>query len=107
MSRGAIKALGTNVRLKNKFGEGYSLKINFDQDKADEVAAYVKQISPQAELAESFPGNSTYEIPKQDFEMSVLLERLMDPQSTALIRDWGLSQTTLEDVFLNIVKNDE
>jgi len=23
------------------------------------------------------------------------------------ILDWGISQTTLEDVFLNIVKNDE
>jgi ATP-binding cassette subfamily A (ABC1) protein 3 len=37
MSRGNLRCLGTNVHLKNKFGEGYSLKVNFDPENADVV----------------------------------------------------------------------
>ena len=32
MARGNLSCLGTNVRLKNKYGEGYALKVNFNPD---------------------------------------------------------------------------
>ena len=38
MSRGNLKCLGTNVHLKNKFGEGYSLKINFNPENEEIVS---------------------------------------------------------------------
>jgi len=58
-------------------------------------------------LEEKFPGNFTYRIQKKDFVMSHILEHLLKDQSEYKIEDWGLSQTTLEDVFLTIVRNSE
>jgi len=107
ISRGTMKCLGSNIRLKNKFGAGYSFKINFNPEKADLAKEFVKKILPTAELQESFPGNFTYRIHRQDFVMSSTLQQVLSCKDEYGIRDWGISQTTLEDVFLNIVKNDE
>jgi len=107
MSRGALRAVGTNVRLKNKFGEGYSLKLNFDKDLQEKVEEFVAVIAPTSERVESYPGNQTYRISAKDFSMSKLLTQMIESKDKINIRDWGISQTTLEDVFLNIVKNDE
>ncbi len=69
--------------------------------------AGIKQVLPSAELEDSMPGNYTYRIPIQGFKMSSMLSALIDNKESMGIKDWGISQTSLEDVFLNIVKNDE
>jgi len=107
MSHGMLKCIGSNVRLKNKFGEGYTLKVNFNQENEEAVTSFVKEILPGSSLAESFPGNFSYSIPSKDLVMSTLISNLLSNKDKVGIKDWGISQTTLEDVFLNIVKHDE
>jgi len=107
MSHGILKCIGSNVRLKNKFGEGYTLKLNFDQENEEGITSYVKQILPTSHLAETFPGNFTFSVPTADLKMSYIISTLLAEREKRGIKDWGLSQTTLEDVFLNIVKHDE
>ncbi len=69
--------------------------------------AGIKEVLPNAELEESFSGNNTYRIPTEGFKMSSMLSALINGKEKMGINDWGISQTSLEDVFLNIVKNDE
>jgi len=107
MSRGALKCLGANVRLKNKFGEGYTLKINFDVEDEELATGYIKKILPQAVLIETFPGNYSYGIPSKDFVISKFLKKMIKKKDKYKIYDWGITQSSLQDVFLNIVKNDE
>jgi len=107
MSRGELKVIGSNVHLKNKYGEGYSLKVNFDEHNESQVKDYISHIIPSAKLTEEMPGNLTYQISSQSFVMSELLNNFIGANKNDLIKDWGISQTTLEDVFLNIVKTDE
>lgn len=107
MSKGNLKCLGSNVRLKNKFGEGYSLKVNFSPENEELTTGFVKKILPTASPEESFAGNITYRIPSAGFAMSELLTQMIQHKDDAKILDWGVSQTTLEDVFLNIVRSDE
>jgi len=105
MSKGLLKAIGSNVRLKNKFGEGYSLKLNVIHEKEEEVIQLISKILPEAELVDHLPGSLTFRVSK-NLKMSQLLTDLSNFKGGG-ISDWGLSQTTLEDVFLNIVKKDE
>lgn len=128
MSRGCLQCLGSNVRLKNKFGEGYTLKINFNPKDVDQVTSFISSMLPNSKLTESFPGiffnffnfkinliflffsfkgNYTYQIPSEGFSLSSLFNTLVKQKDSVGILDWGVSQTSLEDVFLNIVKRDE
>jgi len=107
MAGGSIQCIGSNVRLKNRFGEGYSLHLNFDLEDYDTVTSYIKSLLPSAIITENFPGHLTFGIPTKDLQMSATLSSLLQDKEKSKIKDWGISQTTLEDVFLNIVKKDE
>jgi len=107
MSKGNLRCLGANVHLKNKFGEGYTLNVNFDPQDEETTTGFLKKILPNATIEESFAGNVSYRIPSKEFVMSDLLSQMIENKEAAKILDWGVSQTTLEDVFLNIVRKDE
>ena len=54
-----------------------------------------------------FAGNAAYQIPSTNLVISELFEVMEEKKDEAGITDWGISQTSLEDVFLTIVRNDE
>lgn len=108
MSRGLLKCVGTSLHLKNKFGEGFRLSINFDERDQEKAMGYVHDTIPQAKILVSFAGNVTYEIAKtKDFRVSKVFQDMEANKELYGIKDWALSQTTLEDVFLSIIRSDE
>eukprot|EP01087_Luapelamoeba_hula_P013768 TRINITY_DN395_c6_g1_i1.p1 TRINITY_DN395_c6_g1~~TRINITY_DN395_c6_g1_i1.p1 ORF type:complete len:890 (-),score=121.35 TRINITY_DN395_c6_g1_i1:212-2881(-) len=107
MSKGALRCVGPQQQLKQRFGQGYSLKVNFDAQQADDVDRLIKKILPTAVCIEDFIGSRTYQIPTEDVVISRLFELMQEQQNMAGITDWGINQTSLEDVFLHIVRNDE
>lgn len=106
MSRGRLKCIGTQERLKTKFGTGYSLTLFCSEDKVDATTSFMESKFPFAELDESFAGTLSFKIPKDKLVVSELFA-VMQQEKPAFIHDWGLSMTTLEDVFVNIAKMDE
>lgn len=107
MSKGELKCLGPNLHLKNKFGQGYVLKVSFDSDHESSVTGFVKENWPSATLSESFPGYHSYTIPRTQIVMSQLFTTMTANSSKYGIIDWGISQTSLEEVFLRIAKDDD
>ena len=85
--------MGEPLHLKNKFGSGYSVKINFDLEKEKEACDFLLGSVPSATLMESFPGNRTYQVATKDFKMSKLLKALTSKEGKEVIKDWGVSQT--------------
>ena len=108
MSKGSLRCLGTSLHLKNKFGEGFRVSINFDEkDLSKGPVDYVLSILPKARIITNFAGNVTFEVAKESIVCSKLFMQMETNKEKHGIKDWALSQTSLEDVFLNIVRNDE
>jgi len=127
VSRGSLRCLGSQLHLKNRFGEGYKLTVNIDQDakarpsgvenkteqKGTEVRTdlhdFILSFCTTALLVSHFGKTYTYMLPKKDIEVSSVF-RLMEDRSNRSahgIREWGLTQTSLEEVFVKIVRDDE
>lgn len=106
MSRGLMKCIGTQERLKGKFGTGYALTIFTRPQQIEEVTRFMGTRFPAAVLEESFSGTLTFRIPKDQLVVSDLFQ-VMQFERPDCISDWGLSMTTLEDVFVEIQKMDE
>ncbi|KYQ94390.1 ABC transporter A family protein [Tieghemostelium lacteum] len=108
LSQGKAKCLGNQQYLKNKFGEGYSLKINIQRDHIGLVnpTELVQQFSPNFKLMESYSGYYVYTLGK-NILVSELFKFMLENQQKYHITDFGVSQTSLEDVFLKILANDE
>lgn len=107
MSRGRLKCLGTPLHLKSKFGEGYRLAINYLPDDEERAMEFVEKHYPDARLKENFAGTCTYQLPKQRLCISDLFATMESHKGSNGIIDWSINQTSLEDVFLNVVKEDE
>jgi len=107
MSKGSLRCVGSNLHLKNKYGQGFTIKFNISGYKEDTAQSLISSILPTATLIEAIGGSLTYQVARKDLIVSKLFATMMLTSENSGILDWGISQTTLEDVFLNIVKNDE
>jgi len=110
MADGVMACNGNSLQLKNKFGEGYSISIVVKrQEFIPEVKEIIFNALPQCKLlSESadllnfgFPINTPHDILVNFFKS---IEQITFNQQTSPIRDWNVSHTTLEDVFLSVGK---
>jgi hypothetical protein len=64
-------------------------------------------VLPTAVQVEKYAGTASYEVPQAGIVVSQFFQMMEANKERAGIIDWGISQTTLEDVFLRIAKTDE
>ena len=57
-------------------------------------------------LVPPFEGNYAFELPREDVELSRLFKTIEENKERLAISDWGLTETTLEEVFLKICATD-
>jgi ABC-type multidrug transport system ATPase subunit len=62
---GVMRCLGNQLHLKNKFGEGYNLKINFDPEYEPQVIKFITDNFPAANLTGDFRGSHFVSLCKQ------------------------------------------
>jgi len=128
---GRLRAVGSQLKLKKRWGEGYRLSLILNvppglgssqagQAFLDAVAGaahafVVARLHPQARLVSRVGSSMTYLLPRGGGGASVAeaFALLAEQKSAvasetspgALIAEFGLSQTTLEDVFLRVVEH--
>ena len=56
-------------------------------------------------MRDAINGVRVYTVPKAAVNVGELFEKIEAQKATLGIKDWGLSQTSLEEVFLTIVAN--
>ena len=110
MSAGQLVALGTSIHLKDKFGEGYRVKVVVPRAARAVMKATVAEIMPQAVLVDENAGDMSYALvdpttvaaaPKL---FSFIEEVKEGRHAECTLTDWGVSHTSLEDVFLRLAK---
>lgn len=109
MSSGRLAACGSNLFLKRNFGSGYHLFItlqsNMDTEKAcNALLGVVRGEIPSAEIAMHSGKKLTLSLPLDCTSLFPALVNTLENESSSLgISAYGLSSSTLQDVFLNIV----
>mmetsp|Transcript_6194 Transcript_6194/g.6087 ORF Transcript_6194/g.6087 Transcript_6194/m.6087 type:complete len:132 (+) Transcript_6194:1625-2020(+) len=104
---GAIKCIGTSLYLKNQYGDGYRITIiTKDPAKVNEL---IQKIMPSAVKIDSSGGSIVLGIHLNDIKEIGEFVKLMETKEPhefeklrELIDDWGLSHTTLEEVFMRV-----
>ncbi|EFA80183.1 ABC transporter A family protein [Heterostelium album PN500] len=110
MSHGQMACNGNSLQLKHRFGEGYSINvIAKTPEQAPEIKAIVQRLLPQSKLlneAADFMnfGFSLDTDPNIVINFFKQLETISKNSETSPIRDWGVSHTTLDDVFIRVTK---
>ena len=128
ISEGCLKCLGTSTHLKAKFGTGYTLDVNCLPSSVDsKEAAYNGPLEEgrstdemldidsfvEAEIARNGGSklvtavNNTrrYLIPRsRDTQLSHIFSCMEKNKAKLGIREWGMAETSLEDIFIALVR---
>ena len=103
MSLGQLRCIGKSAELKLRYGSGFALSIGTTAEASQHrrVEDFVSKTFPTAKLMmNSINGSYTYEIPRGDVDLANVF-KVMETNAEALkINDWGITETTLEEVFL-------
>ena len=107
MAHGKLRCIGNSLNLKNRFGDGYRVNIMAkDVSKVEMLKGRVRSIVPDAKVIAESGQSVIFGINVDDYRQIVPLFRYLegsDPDNSEFV-DWGISQTTLEDVFLKITR---
>ena len=113
MVNGEFKCLGSVQYLKNRFGEGFTLYVRVgnveDLEEQTRLILNVKEF-----ILETFPGSMLlsqhgitldYHLLGGHVTYSEIFQILEQRKEDLHVTDYGVSQTTLEQVFLKFAKN--
>ncbi|KAJ3428747.1 atp-binding cassette transporter subfamily a abca [Anaeramoeba flamelloides] len=104
MAKGELQALGTSAKLKSNFGKFFKFSYSVSGGEQNEkiTSEHIKEMFPRCVLLNSIAGYYQFQIPKKDVVLSELFDNMIKNSKKYNITDWGISQTTLEEVFLHI-----
>ncbi|XP_036125022.1 ATP-binding cassette sub-family A member 8-like [Molossus molossus] len=103
LSKGKLKCAGSSLFLKKKWGIGYRLSLQLNEMCAQEkITSIVRQHIPEAKLSAASEGKLVYTLPLETtYKFPELYENL-DLCPKLGIENYGVSLTTLNEVFLKL-----
>ncbi|KAI6075749.1 ATP-binding cassette sub-family A member 5 [Aix galericulata] len=109
---GQLRCIGTVQHLKSKFGRGYFLEMKLretpDVQQLEYLQRQILHIFPNANRQESFASILAYKIPREDVQsLSHCFSKLEEVKHTFNIEEYSFSQATLEQVFVELAREQE
>uniref|UniRef100_A0A6Q2ZJF3 ABC transporter domain-containing protein n=1 Tax=Esox lucius TaxID=8010 RepID=A0A6Q2ZJF3_ESOLU len=103
ISHGQLKCVGSSLYLKTKCGVGYHLRMSVGGGyDAGGVTSLVKHHVPKAQLSRQQEAELTFTLPFESMDSFSGLFSELDRRPDLGIVNYGVSMTTLEDVFLRL-----
>ncbi|KAL3893167.1 MAG: hypothetical protein SGPRY_014416, partial [Prymnesium sp.] len=105
MSQGKLRCYGSSLFLKSRFGVGYTLTMikALSSTSTEQVSLAVRSFVPSAELISSHGGEISFRLPFTAAPHFPSLLRHLDEQRETLgLGGYGMSPTSLEEVFLRL-----
>ncbi|XP_045158186.2 phospholipid-transporting ATPase ABCA1-like isoform X2 [Mercenaria mercenaria] len=105
MVNGRFRCLGSIQHLKNRFGDGYTviIRVSGEEPEMDPVMDFFNSEFPKSVLKEKHHNMLQYQL-GSDIQLSVLFGQIEAVRDKLNIEDYSVSQTTLDQVFINFAK---
>lgn len=118
MVNGQFKCLGSTQHLKHKFGEGYTLIAKIRSPHIDDLTAaeaemesqmmalrtFIENEFPGSQLKDAHIGQIHYQINSEGITWAGVFGKMERAKDRFNIEDYSVSQTTLEQVFINFAR---
>jgi ABC-type multidrug transport system ATPase subunit len=104
MSKGRLRAINNSIALKNKFGDGYRISIVVEQSEMTKIKETIAEMLPEAKLEDDSAGALIYQFPPTALKSIPKLVEWLEQNKDGLVKSWGISQSTLEEVFLKLIR---
>lgn len=126
LNHGQVKCTGTPLQLKNMLGKGYRISMVTSKQDVNVVKSLMKEVAPSCEFMETSgdSGGMVFNLPTDKVKELGAIFSIIDSQKDKgsvklaensskalsqlikLVSDVGVSQTSLEEVFMAITAED-
>ena len=118
MSQGRLLCIDQPNYLKSRYGKGFKLSVTPTTGNADKVKQTLLDKYPSIHhestfactlrfLLDSNTDDDKERKEKKDLAITDIMEDLIAIKKQGLVADWTISQCSLEEVFLNLIQEDE
>ncbi|XP_064420182.1 ATP-binding cassette sub-family A member 2 [Latimeria chalumnae] len=105
MVNGRFKCLGSIQHLKNRFGDGYMITVRTKSSlNVKEVVRFFNRNFPEAILKERHHTKVQYQLKSKHVSLAQVFSKMEQVVDVLGIEDYSVSQTTLDNVFVNFAK---
>ncbi|XP_048469306.1 ATP-binding cassette sub-family A member 2 [Rhincodon typus] len=105
MVNGRFKCLGSIQHLKNRFGDGYMITVRTKASLyVKEVVRFFNRNFPEAVLKERHHTKVQYQLKSENISLAQVFSKMEQVVDVLGIEDYSVSQTTLDNVFVNFAK---
>ncbi|MED6292639.1 ATP-binding cassette sub- A member 1 [Characodon lateralis] len=107
MVNGRFRCLGGVQHLKNRFGDGYTiiLRVAGPDPNLRSVMEFIEQELPGSTLKEKHRNMLQYQLSSSLTSLARIFSLLSKNKEALSIEDYSVSQTTLDQVFVNFAKD--
>lgn len=102
---GELKTIGASAQLKERYGQYYKVIVTTLPGREDPPFLALRRLAPNIRLMNSLAGTASYEVPRSDVRLSDIFETIEGNKKQLGVIDWGISNATLEEVFLKIAES--
>jgi len=99
---GRLQTIGVSSDLKSRWGSGFKLSVQGRAANAPMIEEFINALCPHGRKLNELAGAFNFELPREGTELSEIFEGLESRKDDLGIIDWGISNTTLEEVFLKV-----
>ena len=107
MSDGKLMCCGSTIFLKNKYGVGYNLTVSklSTSVPSQPITELIQKYIPQAKITTNVSSEISYQLPMDTVSyFSKMFDELDSNKTKLRYESYGVSITTLEEVFLKVAE---
>nr|XP_027821886.1 ATP-binding cassette sub-family A member 2 isoform X3 [Ovis aries] len=105
MVNGRLRCLGSIQHLKNRFGDGYMITVRTKSSQnVKDVVRFFNRNFPEAVLKERHHTKAQYQLKSAHISLAQVFSKMEQVVGVLGVEDYSVSQTTLDNVFVNFAK---
>ncbi|XP_077435659.1 uncharacterized protein abca12 [Vanacampus margaritifer] len=103
MVKGQFRCLGSLQHIKNRFGSGFTLKMYLAESASDveAITAFMQKRFPSTYLKDQHSSMAEFHVPVAPGGVADIFQQLECNKTWLKIKHFSVSQTTLDEVFIN------
>merc|ERR1719326_2597166 len=95
MAKGSLLCIGSQNHLRSRYGDSFELSFTTTSSSSNEVSSQL-----QSFLEKHF--SHVFTISRENVDLTTLFDVVISGQSDGLYKEWGIGQSSLDEIFCKI-----
>lgn len=112
MAKGSLLCIGTQNHLRSRYGDSFELSfttsvMSSNPDSSSQLQRFLEQNFSNVIKTSSYGRSHVFTISRENVDLTTLFDVVINGQSDGLYQEWGIGQSSLDEIFCKITAESE